>query len=72
MGVVCIVGHFGVLESMAVNAESGYYSSLPGPDKKRYAVKVEDFGKIKYFKSIDPMRSRNGLMTLSYGRIGIR
>ena len=54
MGVVCIVGHFGVLERMAVNAESGYYSSLSGPDKKRYAVKVEDFAKIKYCKSIDP------------------
>ena len=47
MGVVCIV-------SMAVNAESRYYLSLSGPDKKRYAVKVEDFANIKYCKSIDP------------------
>ena len=39
---------------MAVNAEGGYYSSLSGPDKKRYAVKIEDFAKIKYCKSIDP------------------
>ena len=46
MGVVCVVGHFGVLESMAVNAETGYYSSISGPDKKRYTVKVEDFAKI--------------------------
>ena len=38
---------------MAVNAETGYYSSISGPDKKRYTVKVEDFAKIKYCKSID-------------------
>uniref|UniRef100_A0A1X7U9T3 Uncharacterized protein n=1 Tax=Amphimedon queenslandica TaxID=400682 RepID=A0A1X7U9T3_AMPQE len=39
---------------MATNGNSGYYSTLSGQDKKRYATKVELFARKKFCMSIDP------------------